>query len=388
MQGSAYLSGDENGAYFGTWELKFDFIFPSNLDPYDCSPTYLHCKPDNFSFNYRNSFFCLGASSSPLSVVHIRKRHPRRHSDFIKPTVLKSLANQEAGQPLLRLGINFESLPFLQLHERALVYVDSTGKPTIYPFETRPHLRCVSEFKLSNIFKNRCPRSWRINIASAEGTSKPAEFTISESPHFPALNFLGSRLPSVARYFPGDGAGFVKIENDESLDELRTSYWFNQFSELAYFCYWTERIQIDRAIKFPRHIGQLSVGESQSQLSLHPCRTCGRDVAKSARTCPHCGENLRSGQKPSGWRQKACSNCGEAMARFAQKCQQPDCGHPNTWLKVQSFAATLAVLGTGLWSFLHFQQHLMVGLALPLMATTAALGWRGTLFLLKSFYGH
>ncbi|MBN8420424.1 MAG: zinc-ribbon domain-containing protein, partial [Verrucomicrobia bacterium] len=122
--------------------------------------------------------------------------------------------------------------------------------------------------------------------------------------------------------------------------------------------------------------------------SRHPCPACGKEIAKSARTCPHCGENMRGLQKPNGWRQKSCSNCGAVMSRFAEKCQQHDCGHPNTWLKMQSFVATLAVLGTGLWSFLHFQQHLMAGIALPLMATALAIGWRGILSLLKSFYGH
>jgi len=133
---------------------------------------------------------------------------------------------------------------------------------------------------------------------------------------------------------------------------------------------------------------ELSSQNATQSRSLHPCPTCSKEVAKSARTCPHCGEHLRSGPKPSGWRQKACSNCGEVMSRFAQKCQQPDCGHPNTWLKVQSMLATLAVLGGGFWCWLHYTQQQTPGLLLPIAATVIALIWRGSLSLLKSFYSH
>ena len=76
------------------------------------------------------------------------------------------------------------------------------------------------------------------------------------------------------------------------------------------------------------------------------------------------------------------------MARFGKRCQQPDCGHPNTWLKVQSFAATLAVLAGGLWCWQHFRHHLTEGIEFPVTATFLALGWRGSLSLLKSFYSH
>jgi hypothetical protein len=76
------------------------------------------------------------------------------------------------------------------------------------------------------------------------------------------------------------------------------------------------------------------------------------------------------------------------MSRFAEKCQQPDCGHPNTWLKVQSTVATLAVLGGGFWCWQHYTQQQTQGLQLPIAATVLALGWRGSLSLLKSFYSH
>jgi len=182
----------------------------------------------------------------------------------------------------------------------------------------------------------------------------------------------------------------AKAGSTFSFDDLR-----REFAQIALFNHWLKRVTTEPFLKFPKgqafHSDRTSIearGSEDTISSLHPCRTCGRDVAKSARACPHCGENLRGRQEPSGWRQKSCSNCGAVMSRFAEKCQQQDCGHPNTWLKMQSFAATLAVLGTGLWSFLHFQQHLMAGIALPLMATALALGWRVVLSMLKSFYGH
>lgn len=75
------------------------------------------------------------------------------------------------------------------------------------------------------------------------------------------------------------------------------------------------------------------------------------------------------------------------MSRFAEKCQQPDCGHPNTWLKLQTMTAALAVLAGGVWSVVHFQPHQLQGLLLPALLTAAALTWRLALGLLKSFYG-
>jgi serine/threonine protein kinase len=166
-----------------------------------------------------------------------------------------------------------------------------------------------------------------------------------------------------------------------------------EFGQLVLFTHWLHRVTSDPLLIFPRATSSPSDSECDSPTKashskLSSCRACGQRVANTARTCPHCGESLRSGQKPSGWRQKVCSNCGEVMSRFAQKCQQPDCGHPNTWLKVQGTLATLAVLAGGFWCWQHYTRQPTQGLQLPLAATVLALGWRGSLSLLKSFYGH
>ena len=75
------------------------------------------------------------------------------------------------------------------------------------------------------------------------------------------------------------------------------------------------------------------------------------------------------------------------MSRFASKCQQPDCGHPNTWIKVQMWVGNGLILSGLLWSFLHFQQHLLQGIEVPIIATALALAYRTALSMLKSFYG-
>jgi eukaryotic-like serine/threonine-protein kinase len=166
-----------------------------------------------------------------------------------------------------------------------------------------------------------------------------------------------------------------------------------EFGHIALFAHWLGRLTSEPLLKFPEYrLGAATQGSTSGSAELssgsQPCPTCGKEIAKTARTCPNCGEHLRSRRKPSGWRQKACSNCGEVMSRFAEKCQQPDCGHPNTWLKLQTFTATLAVLAGGVWSVLHFQQHQFQGLLLPALLTAAALAWRLALGLLKSFYSH
>jgi hypothetical protein len=40
-----------------------------------------------------------------------------------------------------------------------------------------------------------------------------------------------------------------------------------------------------------------------------------------------------------------------------------------------------------LWSFIHFQQHFLQGIEVPIIATGLALAYRTSLSMLKSFYG-
>jgi len=66
-----------------------------------------------------------------------------------------------------------------------------------------------------------------------------------------------------------------------------------------------------------------------------------------------------------------------------------DCGHPNMWMKIQTFLATgrLILLG-GVRTWLHFRESGTKGIEIPLLSTAAAVGWKFVLGTLKSFYSH
>jgi len=63
-----------------------------------------------------------------------------------------------------------------------------------------------------------------------------------------------------------------------------------------------------------------------------------------------------------------------------------DCGHPNMWMKIQTFLATGLILLGGVRTALHFRESGTKGIEIPLLSTAAAVGWRFVLGTLKSFY--
>ncbi len=246
-------------------------------------------------------------------------------------------------------------------------------------------LSLILPFEALSDFSNRgCTFDgfWELRLATSNGEV--------------SIRLPSSSIGSIYHVSVPQSAGQIWLEDHKKMAPKRDvldlrSGLEGEFGYIALFYHLWVRLKTEPLIRFPgeTQVPASAVGHAAaSKQSLLPCPTCGKEIAKSARTCPHCGESLRSGQKPSGWRQKACSNCGEVMSRFAQKCQQPDCGHPNTWLKVQSTLATVAVLGGGLWCWQHYAQQQTQGLLLPIAATVLALGWRGSLSLLKSFYSH
>lgn len=74
------------------------------------------------------------------------------------------------------------------------------------------------------------------------------------------------------------------------------------------------------------------------------CKSCGAEIERPAKTCPHCGAPIRVSRNLV-----ECRACGEYVAKDARKC--PHCGvrTPNRQAKtLQSFAAVLLIVFFGL----------------------------------------
>lgn len=164
--------------------------------------------------------------------------------------------------------------------------------------------------------------------------------------------------------YRGDAGTIINSPTFTKMKPLLSTDRRYEFGHLALFFFWLQRINNEPLLKFPSY--RLDAPNA--------------DCKKSSPTEVYISHLNNTPFKATGWRQKLCSSCQQPMSRFGEKCQK--CGHPNTWLKMQTFAANVALLLSGLaglfFGFLGF----------PLILFGLALVWRLTLAGLKTFYSH